>query len=67
MEGHRESIVTHRSVELGWKLMAEVQQNKLPGETARGEEWRVDLEGSGEGGKEEAVSLWNLPSSGEGY
>ena len=30
MEGHRESIVTHLSVELGWKLMAKFQQNKLP-------------------------------------
>lgn len=47
MEGHRESIVTHPLVELGWKLMAELQQNKLPGQRALGEGWRTDLEGLG--------------------
>jgi len=39
--------VTHPSVELDWKLMAKLQQNKLLGQTAGGEEWRTDLEGLG--------------------
>lgn len=54
--GDRESTVTHPSVELGWKLTAELQQNKLPGQRAHGEGWRTDLEGSGRRVKEEAVS-----------